>query len=420
MKIKEKREQAAEWLERIFLAVFALLVAYTFLKTTSFPVPWKLLIQQTDSEKNRLWAKIVLEAPYHLLGWLVVLRYAIQKKYRWGRTALAVVLLYAGRYLWQSSGYSRVLLFFLLIVGMNGISFRKVIKVYFSVVSTLLLLAVVCSLTGLIENYTYMLDRGTRISFGIVYPTNFAAYVLFQVLCWWYLRREKLTYAEAAVTAGLAGFVKVFCDARCSTLLLLVTAAAMVWNRFRYQRSEKKQKEYEMCSVFAALMTLAYPLIACCMVGLTVCYDNSKAWMATLNNLFSARLDLGKKAIDVYGMRPWGQYIKLFNNAEGKDTSFYFYIDSSYVQLAVMYGLVLLGLVLLAFLLISCRAWSQKEWIFLWILAVAAVHGVMEQHLVELPYCPFILALLADTAGNHGVGINEIIWVKRWRKKGQS
>ena len=45
-------------------------------------------------------------------------------------------------------------------------------------------------------------------------------------------------------------------------------------------------------------------------------------------------------------MRPWGQWIKLFNNAEGKDASFYFYIDSSYVQLAVMYGLVLLGLVL--------------------------------------------------------------------------
>lgn len=97
--------------------------------------------------------------------------------------------------------------------------------------------------------------------------------------------------------------------------------------------------------------------------------------------------------------------------------SFYFYIDSSYVQLAVMYGLVLMGLVLLAFLVISCRAWSQKEWVFLWILAIAAVHGVMEQHLVELSYCPFILALLADTAGNHGAEIKEIIWVKKWRKK---
>ena len=419
MKLKEKREQAAALLESLFLAMFALLVAYTFLKTTSFPIPWTKLIQ-TDNEKNRLWAKIVLEAPYYLLGWLVVFRYVIQKKYQWIRTVLAVLLLYAGRYLWQTSGYSRVLLFFLLVVGMNGISFRKVIKVYFSVVSTLLLLAVICSLTGLIENYTYVLERGTRMSFGIVYPTNFAAYVLFQVLCWWYLRREKLTYLEALITAGLAVFVNLFCAARCSTILLSLTALAMAWNRFRYQRAERKQKEYQMCSGFAALLTLAHPLIAAGIVGLTVYYDSNTVWMSKLNDLFSARLMLGKKAIDVYGMRPWGQWIKLFNNAEGKDASFYFYIDSSYVQLAVMYGLILMGLVLLAFLLISYRAWSQKEWIFLWILAITAVHGVMEQHVVELPYCPFILALLADTALQRGSEIKEIIWVKRWRKKEHS
>ena len=142
--------------------------------------------------------------------------------------------------------------------------------------------------------------------------------------------------------------------------------------------------------------------------------------MASLDSLFSTRLQLGKKAIDVYGMRPWGQWIKLFNNAEGKDNSFYFYIDSSYVQLAVMYGLILLGLVLLAFLLISYRAWSQREWIFLWILAITAGHGIMEQHLVELPYCPFILALLADTVENRGAEIKEIIRIKRWRKKEHS
>ena len=419
MKLKEKREQAAALLENLFLAVFALLVAYTFLKTTSFPIPWKVLIQ-TDNEKNRLWAKIVLEAPYYLLGWLVVLRYVIQKKYQWLRTALAVVLLYAGRYLWQTSGYSRVLLFFLLIVGMNGISFRKVIRIYFSVVSTLLLLAMACSLLGLIENYTYVMDRGTRMSFGIGYPTNFAAYVLFQALCWWYLRREKLTYVEAAVTAGLAAFVKVFCDARCSMMLLLITAFAMSWTRFHYQMQGKRQKEYQMHSGFAALLTLAHPLTAVGIVGFTVCYNSSVSWMTYLNRLLSTRLELGKKAVIVYGMRPWGQWIKLFNNAEGKDGSFYFYIDSSYVQLAVMYGLVILGLVLLAFLLISCRAWSQKEWIFLWILAITAGHGIMEQHLVELPYCPFILALLADTAGNHGAEIKEIIRIKRWRKKEHS
>ena len=47
---------------------------------------------------------------------------------------------------------------------------------------------------GIIENLSYAQPgRMTRMAFGIGYPTDFGAHVLFLLLCYFYLRRKKNT-----------------------------------------------------------------------------------------------------------------------------------------------------------------------------------------------------------------------------------
>lgn len=72
-------------------------------------------------------------------------------------------------------------------------------------------------------------------------------------------------------------------------------------------------------------------------------------------------MDLGKKAFDIFSLTPFGQYIRLFSNAENLGVEYYFYIDSTYLQLIIMYGVVILGVVLLVFLLIGCRAKAAER-----------------------------------------------------------
>ena len=51
----------------------------------------------------------------------------------------------------------------------------------------------------------------------------------------------------------------------------------------------------------------------------------------------------------------------------------------------------------------------------LWIIGLIAAHSIIEQHLVELPYCPFVIALLADTEVKPGLKIKEIfgkVWTR--------
>lgn len=406
MEFQKKRAQVAGWLETVYLFLFGLLVGYLFLRITTFEIPWDFFFKN-ESGGNNILAKMLVEVPYYLFGLVAFLRYTIQEKYDYKKILIAFGVFLLGRYIWQESGRSRVLLFLLLMLGAKDISFQRIIKIFFTVISSLLALTVVCAVGGVIENYTYELVRGVRRSFGIIYPTNFAAIVFFQVLCWWYLRKEKTTYWEAAGVAGIAAFLKIYCDARCSSLSLMGVALIMCWQRFQYQRCGRLEKEYEMNGILSSLLPLSVLLASAGSIITTILYGAIPV-LHKLDLLLSTRLFLGKKALNVYGMSLWGQYIRLFSNAEGRDTTFYFYIDSSYLQLAVIYGLVTFGMVLLAFLLIGCRAKTQRDWTLLWILAFIAVHGIVEQHLVELPYCPFILALFADTGEQKGLELRRI------------
>ena len=127
-------------------------------------------------------------------------------------------------------------------------------------------------------------------------------------------------------------------------------------------------------------------------------------------------MSYGKKAFDIYGVSFFGKHIRLFGFDDGQAVSNYFYIDSSYVQMAVMFGLVMMALLLLTFLIICEKAREQKDWIFLLVLVFAGLHSAIEPHLIEIQYCPFLLALLANTKKRNGLRLSEIFGRRAWTR----
>lgn len=415
MNLHKKREDIANLLEVLYLILFAVITAYLVLGRTAFPIPWDAMMK-TEEEKMRMWSRLFIVSPYYLLSVTVVLRYLIQKKYDWKMTVIGGMVLHIGRYMWQEGGHSAVLLLTLLVVGAYKIPWKKMIKLYFMITTGILLLAIICSLLGWIDNYTYVLERGTRRSFGIHSPPQFGAFVFFQILCWWYLRKEKLTYLEAVITFGIALFLKIFSDARTAYLSLFGVASVMVWQRYRHQQLQQKGEEYQMNKGWSMLLALAHPLAAMVIAGLTLLYSAQSDIMMKLDHWLSSRLSLGKKGFDVYGIRLFGSYVPSYTHAE-EQTGIYYFIDSSYIQLIIIYGIAILAIVLLAFLFISSRARVQRDSVFLWILAFAAVHGMIVPCLMDLQFCPFMLAVFADTSDGKGMEIREIFGSRKWIRK---
>lgn len=74
----------------------------------------------------------------------------------------------------RRSRYEVLITLALLIVGAQGVSFRKIIWVYFVVGIIMMAVMITAAEAGMIENLVYhQPGRKQRIAFGSVYPTDF-------------------------------------------------------------------------------------------------------------------------------------------------------------------------------------------------------------------------------------------------------
>lgn len=407
-----KKENALKKLlcltEYIYLVCFALLTIYSFLKTTTFPSP--IL---TEDGRNIYFNEFTSVIPFHmeyvLIG-IILIRYVILRENRLRDIFLAIIVYKCANYAVEVNLNDNILLFTLLILGAKGISFQKIMKIYTGIVALLLNVTILAALCGVIDNISF--GEKEKLAFGIVYSTDFAAHVFFLVLCIWYLRGEKVTLWEASAAAGLGGLIYIFSAARCSTICLCLVSGIIFLRKWIQNRCRKKQVEYQMNPYMSALLSMSFVIAAAFSVIATIIYSPKVSWMNEINKLVSDRLVLGKKAVEISGFHLWGKHFRLRGHwAEGLVTNKYYYLDSSYMQMTIMYGLVISALALIAFLLIGYHAYKQKQWVFLWILALMSLHGIIEQRIWNLAYCPFILALFArfDT--------DEKVRIIRWKRR---
>lgn len=382
MRQKEIIEQILEYSYLFFLMVFA---GQEFLEFTMFPVNWKEPFG-TWTILNGIYSWL-FGTPQYILSVFFVLRIIFLGKNDWKYFILSAVILWCAYDAWMENHNVDILLFALLIVGAKDIPFRKIVCAHMMTLGFLLLVTMGATAVGLIENVVYVPENRSiiRYAFGMTYPTNFAAYFFYLSLDYWYWRGEKLKWLDICISGLLGIFVLLFCGARCSAICFGLMTIAMILYKKKF---EKK--------VLSVWLSCSVTLAAIGWTMLTMLYSYKKTYMVKLDSLFSSRLSQGRKGIDIYGFQTWGQAISMNGYGEGEYVSKYFFLDSSYLQCEIIYGLVIMGLVLLAFFVIGNHARRDQEWVLLWILALIAVHSTMEQHLLEISSCVYILAVFAD------------------------
>ena len=72
-----------------------------------------------------------------------------------------------------------------LTLGSIGCDFHKALKIYVIIIGTTLLVTVFCALGDTITNLIYTNQNRFRSSWGIVYPTDFASYMIFLLVSAW-------------------------------------------------------------------------------------------------------------------------------------------------------------------------------------------------------------------------------------------
>lgn len=294
------------------------------------------------------------------------------------------------------STYRVLIEYFIFMLAANKVNIKKIIKIFFVTSSIMLIITIISAKLGLIENLIYY--RGVsgkkRESFGVIYPTDFAAHVFFICLSYLVLRRKNIKGYEYLCITIVAFAIYYFCDARLDTISILIA----VLITFLYNKKIISCKS----RIVQFLLSLSFVFFAILSISLSINYNENKYIHNEINHILSGRLELGNKMINRHGIKLFGQ--KIDDHGFGGSTEFnyeeyeYNYIDCSYVRILLKYGVAILIIIGISNAWSSKRIIREKNYFLLLIMFVISINSIVAQHYIDFSYNFLLLVYFADVS----------------------
>lgn len=304
---------------------------------------------------------------------------------------------------WRTSKEFSLFSMGIFVLGARNVDFKRIIKIYFYVGMLLLAFVVISAMGGLIRNLVYRREMTNivRQSFGIAYPTDFAAHVLYLILAYAYLKFGKIKWYDYAVFLAAAVFLVKFSDARLSAYAIILSIPVL-WI------GQRAQTDHLLSRFIASFYWTVPILLAYLVIIASYFFTPSNKTLTKVNNASSGRLFLGHKAISEYGFSMFGKQIiehgwgganglKMSQNAPAN----YFFVDSSFLRMTILYGIIMAIIILLAMTKISWESFQKGSFALASIIVIVSVSAMVEQRLLDLAYDPFLIALLANVYTQH-------------------
>lgn len=309
---------------------------------------------------------------------------------------------------WRHAHAVDVLAYTLFILGAKNINFRVIINWFFKLGVIMLILTMIYSQLGIIKDLIYVRNHTLRHAMGIVYPTDLAAHIFYLILAYFYLYFEKITWRSYVGIVFVAGLTYFLTQARLDVLLSLLAIPVI----FVAKQAYSGKKVYSNIASFYWIVT---PILAYITVIASIFYNANNSLFRFTNEVFSKRLEISHLAIEKYNVTLFGKHVLEhgFGSSQGIKHFYqsgmsgnYFFIDSSFIRLAIIYGLVIGIFVIIVMLLIGMRSISTRGFCLAAIVLLLGISCMIEQHLLDISYNPFLIALLADNAYYYGINKN--------------
>lgn len=280
-------------------------------------------------------------------------------------------------------------LLFILIVTLAGYhqDYKKILKMSFWVYFVLFLLTLILGFAGVIPDYVSDLLTRERNFFGFTWATIPQTYIFFITMLYVCVREEKVTYGELIILA-LIGFIFFrYTDARfvyLIDLLFLMIVFLLKLFRIRSIRNGALQKIILCLPVVIGVLTIATYYM----------YDADSAFWQEINRILTSRMSLGSGVLSQYGISFLGQHIVLKGhnvNSITLDNSLYNYVDSSYLQITLLYGVAGMGLILGGITYLVWKCLKEDKMYLLTSIFCILLLSVTEDSLLKMGFNVFVL-----------------------------
>ena len=282
--------------------------------------------------------------------------------------------------------------YIVLLIGTYKVDPKRIVKAYLAVSVPMMICAFIASKTGLIIDYTIMRHGSylVRHSFGIVYTTDFSAHIFYIVLAWLYVKKKKMNIWDLIIVLLVTYFIDRNCNARVSEGMLLI--AGILFYIYDHKKSFfESELFYKIVRVSGFIFTVI-------VFALANLYDVSNPLMVFIDEtFFNGRFYIAKKVIGMYGFSLFGQ--KIVMQGDGYKSYTYdssigtTYIDSAYLQVGLLYGLVFLMIILIAISIYSKRCYISGNTRLLLVIFLVLCSCLHNQYLVLIAYNPFMVMM---------------------------
>lgn len=273
----------------------------------------------------------------------------------------------------------------LLVFSARDIDFRKLLGTFSLATFLVLALTIYASQKGIISNMFMNADGGYRFSLGFNY-VSFASQRLFFALCTYLMfRGKRISYLEllTLLLATIYMYQQTSTTSPFYLSILILTYALFSIKIFK--------KEFIIRNFWTK--TLAhYGFILALVIILYFCFYSSGNLFHLVDQFTHNRLRLSVDGFRNFGVSWLGQPISFTTlDMFGNFTSNYNFIDSSFVQLLVIDGLIVSAFMLFALTKVMKYFTSIRKDIVLACLGIMIIHGMFDPQMLVLRYSPLIL-----------------------------
>lgn len=331
-----------------------------------------------------------------------VARILTSQKYTTTQIIFTIITIPIGVIVWNISQDRRLFILVLAIIACKDIAMSKIIRNNFILVLIFLLGIVSLALMHKIPNLLYYRPDGTiRRAYGINYPTDFSAYISFLYISWCLIRREKFNIIDFFIGILLALFIHIRIDANLDTYIIFLTSFCFyLFNKFSEKISFKFLKKISTFSFIISTVIILF---------LSYSYNINSSFFRSLNTALSNRLYLGNLSLHSYPFNIFGQFVDqmglggisgYYNNWS---INAYFFIDSSYLRLLIMYGLSSFIIVYYIYFKLSQIFNTKNDYFLCLAIILVCIHGIVAQYLIEPSYNVLPLLLFANYDFNNEI-----------------
>ena len=317
-------------------------------------------------------------------------------------SGIILVLGLAGIVAFKASDNSIIYIAVIFFAGWCSTS-RRNLKAIAIIQAVTIMIGVITCLTGVVENQIFMDNMRRRYMLGFTWVTTLPILFLYMSFSYIMLRREKITFIEILCILGIHITLYIFTDTRMCFLIGVLSVFFTIINRYGKNNIDRINRKLRK-------ITPAVPIIlAVTSVLLAVLYSEGNRIWEIINKLLSNRLYYGQLGIHKYGITVFGQPIVWIGYSFEEMKGVYNYVDCSYIQILLSYGIVFLMFVLGIYTKILLFAKKNNDsWITM-IVVLTLIFSITEPRLWNLTFNPLPFLLIDAVKDRNSFSTQEVV-----------